>query len=131
MVIRVDFEYVNARVRGMKSRLLSTSVLESLILKPDVESIIAVLENTAYKEEIERASVQYSGLMCIEVALRQNFTNAFRKIFNMGRGREYREVCKSFAEPVGCPEHQDDPAGKECPYDTGGDSGVPGPGRGA
>jgi V/A-type H+/Na+-transporting ATPase subunit C len=94
MVIRVDFEYVNARIRGMKGRLLSTSVLESLILKPDIESIIAVLENTAYKEEIEKASIQYSGLMCIEVALRKDFTNAFRKIFNMVEGENTEKYVK-------------------------------------
>ena len=58
MVVRVEYDYVNARIRGMKSRLLDTHVFESLILKPDVEAIIAELGNTAYKDEIEKASVQ-------------------------------------------------------------------------
>ena len=86
MVVRVEYDYVNARIKGMKSRLLAPSVFESLILKPDVESIIAELENTPYREEIEKATVKYSGITCIEVALRKNFTNAFRKIFNMVKG---------------------------------------------
>jgi V/A-type H+-transporting ATPase subunit C len=94
MVRRVDFEYVIARVRGMKGRLLDTSVLETLITKPDIESIIAVLENTAYKEEIEKASVQYSGIMCIEVALRKDFTNAFRKIFSLMEGETAERYAK-------------------------------------
>lgn len=94
MVIRVEFEYVNARVRGMKGRLLDTSVLESLILKPDVESIIAVLINTPYKKEIEKASVQYSGITCIEVALRKDFTNAFRKIFSLVEGENAEKYVK-------------------------------------
>jgi V/A-type H+-transporting ATPase subunit C len=94
MVIRVDFEYVNARVRGMKGRLLHTSVLETLIRKPDIESIIAVLENTPYKKEIEKASVQYSGIMCIEVALRKDFTNAFRKIFSLVEGENTEKYVK-------------------------------------
>ena len=94
MVIRVDFEYVIARVRGMKGRLLDTSVLESLILKPDIESIIAVLENTPYKKEIEKASVQYSGITCIEVALRKDFTNAFRKIFSLVEGENAEKYVK-------------------------------------
>jgi V/A-type H+-transporting ATPase subunit C len=80
MVVRVEYDYVNARIKGMKSRLLAPPVFETLILKPDVESIIAELENTPYKLEIERATVQYSGIKCIEVALRKDFTNAFRKI---------------------------------------------------
>ena len=43
----------------MKRNLLDPSVFETLILKPDVDSIIAELAGTAYKDEIEKASVQY------------------------------------------------------------------------
>ena len=82
----MEYDYVNARIKGMKSRLLAPPVFESLILKPDVESIIAELGNTPYKEEIEKATVQYSGIKCIEVALRKDFTNAFRKILNFMKG---------------------------------------------
>jgi len=94
MVVRVEYEYVNARIRGMKSRLLDTSVLERLILKLDVESIIAELENTAYKDEIEKASVQHSGIKCIEVALRKDFTDAFRKILNLMEGETAQKYVK-------------------------------------
>ncbi|MDD1671374.1 MAG: V-type ATPase subunit, partial [Methanomicrobiales archaeon] len=93
-VIKVYFEYVIARVRGMKGRLLDPSVLETLIRKPDVESVIAVLENTAYKKEIEKASIQYSGIMCIEVALRKDFTSAFRKIFSLLEGENAEKYVK-------------------------------------
>jgi V/A-type H+-transporting ATPase subunit C len=88
MVVRVEYDYVNARIKGMKSRLLAPPVFETLILKPDVESIIAELENTSYKQEIEKATVQYSGIKCIEVALRKDFTNAFRKILGFMKGGE-------------------------------------------
>jgi V/A-type H+-transporting ATPase subunit C len=94
MVVRVEYEYVNARIRGMKSRLLNTSVFETLILKPDVDSIISELENTAYKNEIEKASVQYSGIRCIEVALRKDFANAFRKILSFTRGDNAEKYLK-------------------------------------
>lgn len=88
MVVRVEYDYVNARIKGMKSRLLAPPVFESLILKPDVESIIAELENTPYKQEIEKATVQYSGIKCIEVALRKDFANTFRKILGFMKGGE-------------------------------------------
>jgi len=87
-VVRLDCEYVNARIKGMKSHLLAPAVLETLILKPDVEAIITELGNTPYKDEIAKASVQYSGITCIEVALRKDFTNAFRKIFRLMKGEE-------------------------------------------
>jgi V/A-type H+-transporting ATPase subunit C len=86
MVVRVEYDYVNARIRGMKSRLLGMPVFESLIIKPDVEAVIAELGNTAYKEEIEKASVQYSGIRCVEVALRKDFTRAFRKVLSFMQG---------------------------------------------
>jgi V/A-type H+-transporting ATPase subunit C len=94
MVVRVEYDYVNARIKGMKSRLLAPPVFETLILKPDVESIIAELENTPYKEEIEKATVQYSGIKCIEVALRKDFTNAFRKILGFVKGGESETYIK-------------------------------------
>ncbi len=87
-MVDVDYAYLNARIRGMKGRLLPESTYESLMLKPDVESIITELANTAYKEEIERASIQYSGIACIEVALRQDLTRAFRKIILYTKGEE-------------------------------------------
>jgi V/A-type H+-transporting ATPase subunit C len=88
MVVRVEYDYVNARIKGMKSRLLAPPLFETLILKPDVESIIAELENTPYKPEIEKATVQYSGIKCIEVALRKDFANTFRKILGFMKGGE-------------------------------------------
>jgi V/A-type H+-transporting ATPase subunit C len=94
MVVRVEYEYINARIKGMKSRLLAPPVFETLILKPDVESIIAELENTPYKQEIERAVVQYTGIKCIEVALRNDFTKAFRKILGFMKGEESETYIK-------------------------------------
>jgi V/A-type H+-transporting ATPase subunit C len=94
MVVRVEYDYVNARIRGMKSRLLNTPVFETLILKPDVEAIIAELGNTAYREEIEKASVRYSGIRCVEVALRKDFTRAFRKILSLMEGEHAEKYIK-------------------------------------
>ena len=93
-MVRVECEYVNARIKAMKSRLLDRSVLESLIFKPDIESVITELGNTAYKDEIEKASVHYSGITCIEVALRKDFANAFRKIVRFMKGDESEKYIK-------------------------------------
>ncbi len=94
MVVRLECEYVNARIKGMKRHLLDPSVFETLILKPDVESVIAELANTAYKDEIDKASVQYSGIMCVEVALRRDFSAAFRKILRFMKGDESEKYIK-------------------------------------
>lgn len=76
----MDYGYINARMRGMKSRLLSRRELDDLIAKPDLESLIADLENTPYKEEIVKARGSFGGILCVEEALRENFTHTFRKI---------------------------------------------------
>ncbi len=79
----------------MKSRLLDPSVFEILIHKPDVESIITELGNTAYKEEIEKASIQYSGIMCIEVALRRDFSAVHSgKFYDFMKGDESEKYIK-------------------------------------
>ena len=76
----MDYGYINARMRGMKSRLLSHRALDDLILKPDLESLIADLENSPYRDDIIEAKGRSSGILCIESALRQNFIKTFRKI---------------------------------------------------
>jgi V/A-type H+/Na+-transporting ATPase subunit C len=76
----MDYGYINARMRGMKSRLLSHHALDDLIMKPDIESLIADLENSPYREDIIEAKGRSVGIVCIENALRQNFIKTFRKI---------------------------------------------------
>jgi V/A-type H+/Na+-transporting ATPase subunit C len=84
----MDWGYINARMRGMKSRLLDKRALDNLVLQPDLESLIAELEKTPYKPDIIDAKVQYSGVLCIEYALRKNFTRTFRKILRFVREKE-------------------------------------------
>jgi V/A-type H+-transporting ATPase subunit C len=84
----MDYGYINARMRGMKSRLLSHRALDDLILKPDLESVIADLENSPYREDIIEAKGRSSGILCIESALRQNFIKTFRKIQDFSKDEE-------------------------------------------
>jgi V/A-type H+/Na+-transporting ATPase subunit C len=84
----VDYGYLNARIRGMKSRLLDRETLERLVLKPDFDSVMTELERTSYREEIDKASVRFSGIARLETALRQDFTKAFRKILSYIRGED-------------------------------------------
>jgi V/A-type H+/Na+-transporting ATPase subunit C len=83
--MNMDYGYINARMRGMKSRLLSHQALDDLIMKPDLESLIADLENSPYREDIIEAKGRSSGILCIETALRENFIRTFRKIQDFSR----------------------------------------------
>ncbi len=92
----MDYGYVNARIRGMRSRLLDHKTLEDLIFQPDLDSLIADLEKTPYKEDIIDAKVLYSGVVCIEYALRKNFTRTFQKILGFVRESEAERYIKIF-----------------------------------
>jgi V/A-type H+-transporting ATPase subunit C len=84
----MDYEYANARIRGMKSRLLPLSTLETLINRPDLVSLVTELEKTAYREEMEKAGLQHEGITQIEVALRKDLANRFRKIQKLFQSEE-------------------------------------------
>ena len=84
----MEYAYINARIRAMKSRLLDTSFLEQLINKPDLDSLIAELEKTTYREELEKAGVLFSGITRIEVAIRKDLVKTFRTILKFISGEE-------------------------------------------
>jgi V/A-type H+/Na+-transporting ATPase subunit C len=92
----MDYGYVNARIRGMKSRLLDRHTLEDLIFQPDLDSLISDLEKTPYKEEIIEAKGLYQGVLCIEYALRKNFIRTFQKILEYVRETEAERYIRIF-----------------------------------
>ena len=95
-MIKVEYGYVNARIRGMKSRLLSRKEVEELAAKFDVDAIISELEKTDYRTEIEDASVQYSGIACVEEALRRNLAKTFRLIYSFVKRGDAEKCTKIF-----------------------------------
>lgn len=84
----MDNGYVNARIKGMYSRLLDKKALSNLILKPDISSLITALEETPYREDLERALVGKPGLYGIEEALRQNLIRTIKKISEFLQGEK-------------------------------------------
>lgn len=92
----MDYGYINARIRGMHSRLLNRKTYDALILRQDIPSIITELENTPYKREIEEASVLYSGITTIDYALRKNLVRSYRKILSLVRGDIAEEYILTF-----------------------------------
>ncbi len=72
----------------MKGRLLSPQALEGLVERPDLEGIIAELERTPYRAELERARLRYAGIQAVEEALRKDMAATFRRILAIARGDE-------------------------------------------
>ncbi len=92
----MDYGYANARIRGMKSRLLDRRTLDELAAKPDVNALIVELEKTPYMEDIAEASTRYQGIQCLEYALRRNYTRTFKKILGIVKGQPAETYIRLF-----------------------------------
>jgi V/A-type H+-transporting ATPase subunit C len=74
------FDYGNARLRVMKSRLLTRKGLEGLAESGSLNGLIAALTQTAYRKSIEAALSQVSGKECIDLALRKDLVETLDRI---------------------------------------------------
>ena len=75
-----DFDYGNARLHAMKSRLLSQHRLETLADNASLSGLIATLAQTSYRKPVEAALTRASGLDCINEALRLDLTGTLGNI---------------------------------------------------
>jgi len=75
-----DYGYANARLRAMKSRLLTRSDYTSLLDEHTVEDVVARLTHTVYQPEIDAALVKASGWKCLSEALRLHLANTLARI---------------------------------------------------
>lgn len=86
------YEYGNARVRAMKSRLLTRRELETLSECDSLQSLIAALINTEYREELQASLVRTSGMATIIETLRLNLVNTLGKVCSFYTGNEQESV---------------------------------------
>jgi len=82
------YEYGNARVRAMKSRLLTRRELEALSECDSLQSLIAALINTDYREALQASLVRTSGMAAIIETLRQNLVHTLGKVCSFYTGNE-------------------------------------------
>lgn len=87
--------YLSARLRGMKSRLLSQSDLDGLLEKGEGDSLSQALLTTPYGDEMAEALTRYEGANAVEDAASRNLVNTFAKLRNLCRGH-YGELARLF-----------------------------------
>lgn len=75
-----DYDYGNARLHVMKSRLLPRRELETLADKGSLQGLIAALTKTVYQKSVEAALTRTTGMQCIDEALRNDLVNTIGKI---------------------------------------------------
>ena len=81
------YDYGNARLRAMKSRLLSRHDVESLVQAGSLQALINALAKTAYRTAIEAALVRATGMDCISRALGRDLTDTLSRAHTFYRGR--------------------------------------------
>ncbi len=74
------YEYANARLRAMKSRLLTSVDYAQLLDEPTIEEVVAQLTRTTYQREIEAALVKAVGWECLSEGLRHHLAHALARI---------------------------------------------------
>lgn len=74
------YDYPNARLRAMKSRLLSRRELESLAEAGSLQGFIAALAKTAYRKAVETALARATGMDCITNAMHADLVETIGKI---------------------------------------------------
>lgn len=75
-----DFGYSNARIRGMRSRLLRRDFFDSLIEDADLKRLVQSLSETEYGPDLEDVLIQGLDAGTVDTALKQNMVRTFQKV---------------------------------------------------
>ena len=81
-----DYGYINARVRGMKSKLLGSSFVQAALDGSDYRAFVATLSQSPYMRELEEAQARHEGLAIVDAAVGRNFYNTARSMLNFSDG---------------------------------------------
>ena len=76
----MNYGYACTRVSVLKSKLLSTDSINSILKVPSPSEVIRILEETEYSKDLDELSINHKGVKLIELALGRNMAREFRKI---------------------------------------------------
>lgn len=87
-----DYGYANARLRGMKSRLMKAEQLESFMSATDLRQLIQDLMQTEYEPDLEEALIHGRSATEVATALRHNMVRTYRKVLGF-LNAEALDIC--------------------------------------
>jgi V/A-type H+/Na+-transporting ATPase subunit C len=87
-----DYGYGNARVRGMRSRLLTSHFFDELMATGELSRIIQMLIDTEYGPYIETAIIKGRTPAAMDEALRANMVGTFQKVIGFLNAEAYELV---------------------------------------
>src|SRR5690625_1037752 len=87
-----DFGYINARVRGMTSKLLGPEFFSQAVADSDFDAFLSTLSQTAYGRYLEEAQARRPGLAAVDLAIANNFRTTARSILDFSDGRPHELI---------------------------------------
>ncbi len=82
-----DYGYLNARVRGLRSRLLPPGFMAEQLDSPGFAGFTTALAQTTYGRDLEEAQAEGSGLSAVDTALARSFVRTTRGLLRQADGR--------------------------------------------
>ncbi|MDY0340202.1 MAG: ATP synthase A1 subunit C [Coriobacteriia bacterium] len=77
-----DYGYTNARIRGMRSRLLRQSFFEELMVSTDIGGVISSLMQTEYGPDLETRLLHGHTAAQVDEALKDNMVRTFNRVLS-------------------------------------------------
>lgn len=81
-----DFGYINARVRGLKAKLVGDEFYNEVLAGSDFNAFLTSLSQSPYLSDLEEAQARYQGLRAVDEALGRNFYRTTRMILGFSDG---------------------------------------------
>lgn len=86
-----DLGYINARVRGMKSKLLGPTFTQAALEGTDFRAFLSALSQSPYMRDVEEAQARYDGLAVVDSAVARNFYETAHSLLSFSDGKP-REI---------------------------------------
>lgn len=87
-----DYGYINARVRGMRSKLLGPPYYQAALDATDFRAFTSTLAQTPYMRELEEAQAGSEGLTAVDQAVARNFYNTARRLLSFSDGQPHELI---------------------------------------
>jgi V/A-type H+-transporting ATPase subunit C len=78
-----DYGYSNARIRGMRSRLLKQAFFDDLMASKDMAAVVQKLLQTEYGPEVESHILHGRTAANVDEALKDTMVSTFRKVLSL------------------------------------------------
>ncbi|MDP2300392.1 MAG: ATP synthase A1 subunit C [Coriobacteriia bacterium] len=85
-----DYGYSNARIRGMRSRLLKQAFFDDLMMAPDIGAVIHKIMDTEYGPDMEDRILHGRTAAQVDEALKDNMVRTFARVMSVSNDEARR-----------------------------------------